>query len=167
MSRVAHFRWCREIATTNRAELAGPGEAAALARLETELGNLRAGLAWSLAEGNDPTGGAELALALGRFWYLRGHLDEAVRWLEPAIAAAPDLRGPLSAALGVVHQAQGLLVEATAAYEQALAVANRDRRPPAHGAEPSRPWARRCRPGRPWVRPRHLGRRPHRSPHRG
>ena len=66
-------------------ELRGPGQAAALRRLESEHANLRAAIAWACAQGH-----AELALRLAaflwRFWWVRGLLSEGRRWLSMVLA---------------------------------------------------------------------------------
>jgi predicted ATPase/class 3 adenylate cyclase len=51
-----------------------------LDRLEAELDNLRAAVEWSL-EG-ETAKGIRLILALVMFWYFRGSIDEAERWLQ-------------------------------------------------------------------------------------
>jgi non-specific serine/threonine protein kinase len=62
----------------------GPDQEAWVARLETEHHNLRAALRWSLA--HEPAVALQLAQALWRFWYIRGHLREGRRWLERTLA---------------------------------------------------------------------------------
>ncbi|MGI8479156.1 MAG: ATP-binding protein [Gaiellaceae bacterium] len=66
-------------------ELRGPGQAAALRRLESEHANFRAAIDWACAQG-----GAELALRLAaflwRFWWVRGLLSEGRRWLNKVLA---------------------------------------------------------------------------------
>jgi len=66
-------------------ELRGPGQAAALSRLESEHSNLRAAIAWACAQGR-----AELALRLAaflwRFWWVRALLSEGRRWLSKVLA---------------------------------------------------------------------------------
>ncbi len=68
-----------------------PGE---LVMVEAELDNIREALRWSLSEG-DPAGGFRLAVAVGRYWVIRAHV-EGYRWLSEALeraqAAAPALR---------------------------------------------------------------------------
>jgi hypothetical protein len=44
-------------------------------------------LRWSLQKGGDASLGVRLAAALWRFWYMSGHLSEARRWLEMALAS--------------------------------------------------------------------------------
>jgi non-specific serine/threonine protein kinase len=58
---------------------------ASLELLEREHDNLRAALRWSL-DGGDPLLGVRLATALGKFWEMRGYLQEARQWLERAVS---------------------------------------------------------------------------------
>jgi non-specific serine/threonine protein kinase len=75
--------------------LSGPQQGEWFSRLETEHDNLRAALRWSLQ--ND---GAETALrmerVLWRFWEVRGHVSEGLKWIEDAVAeghaAPPEVR---------------------------------------------------------------------------
>ena len=55
-------------------ELTGPEQLAYFRRLETEHGNIRAALSWSLEEGGDTELGLRLAGAIHVFWVYRGHL---------------------------------------------------------------------------------------------
>ena len=75
-----HAEHCLVLIEREAAELRGPGQAAALRRLESEHANLRAAIAWACAQGQ-----AELALRLAaflwRFWWVRGLLSEGRRWL--------------------------------------------------------------------------------------
>src|SRR6476659_9809959 len=59
-----------------------------LRRLDLERENLRAALASALA--NDPQAGLRLAVALWRFWLMRGYLAEGNRWLDATLGAAPE-----------------------------------------------------------------------------
>jgi predicted ATPase len=56
--------------------------------LDSERDNLRAALASALLA--DPQAALRLALALWRFWLMRGYLAEGYRWLVAALAAAPE-----------------------------------------------------------------------------
>jgi predicted ATPase/DNA-binding SARP family transcriptional activator len=56
--------------------------------LDVEHGNLRAALSSGLAD--DPAEALRLAVSLWRFWLARGHFAEGSRWLEAALAAAPE-----------------------------------------------------------------------------
>jgi predicted ATPase/class 3 adenylate cyclase len=84
-----------------------------LDRLDTELGNLRAAIAFSLTQA-DPVPGLRLAAALRIFWKARGHAGEAV----DALRALLDL--PAASELGLTR-AQALatmayLLEQTGSY---------------------------------------------------
>jgi tetratricopeptide (TPR) repeat protein len=82
---AAHFLALAEQAWP---ELWGADQERWFARLDRERGNLRAALAWAVAE-PDPELLAGLAGALGPYWEARGQLSEAHRWLDAALAAKP------------------------------------------------------------------------------
>jgi predicted ATPase/DNA-binding SARP family transcriptional activator len=65
--------------------------------LDREHDNLRAALRWSCA--HDPETSLRLVASLWRFWFLRGHAVEGARWVERALAAAPEPSRPRAAAL--------------------------------------------------------------------
>ncbi len=65
--------------------------------LDREHDNLRAALRWSCAR--EPETALRLAASLWRFWFLRGHAVEGARWVERALAVAPDSTRPRAAAL--------------------------------------------------------------------
>lgn len=54
--------------------------------IEEEIDNVRAALEWTLARSNDPVLGAQIASALGGFWFTQ-YYHEGLRWLETAQAA--------------------------------------------------------------------------------
>jgi predicted ATPase/DNA-binding SARP family transcriptional activator len=64
-----------------------------LDRLASEIGNIRAALAYLSSEEADV--GVRLAVALRKFWLERGDLAEGRAWLERALAASPDGAGAL------------------------------------------------------------------------
>ncbi len=68
-------------------ELAGPGQAECLERLEREVDNIRAALEWCLSSGQIEAGLRAMS-ALGRFWRMHGHVAEARRWLGRALEHA-------------------------------------------------------------------------------
>ena len=102
------------------------GEAAAwLERLQGELDNIRASLAWAGAAGEAELE-LRLASALEYFLRLRGHLSEGRRWLEGALArggeAPPAVRAKaLNAAANVVDRL-GEYALSRSFTEQALAI---------------------------------------------
>ena len=84
-----HAEWCLALAEGAAPELTGDRQARWFATLEAEHDNLRAALAHL-----DATRQRELqlrlAVALSRFWYVRGHLVDARRRLDEALADAAD-----------------------------------------------------------------------------
>ncbi|MBX9245200.1 tetratricopeptide repeat protein [Actinotalea ferrariae] len=102
---LRHARHFAEVARTAAEQLRGPNHLAARDRLERELPNLRAALAWSLAApgggagagagahaGVDPDErlgvGLRLCEHLSWFWYACGYQAEGRRWLGAAVEAA-------------------------------------------------------------------------------
>ena len=82
--RRAHADHYLALAEAARAALEEADPATWLSRLEAEHDNLRTALRWSV-QGGDPAIGLRLAVALRRFWSLRGHLSEGRRWQEAAL----------------------------------------------------------------------------------
>ena len=68
----------------------GPKHRQALERLEVELANLRAALAW-LETSGDGVALLRLAAALGGIWHHRSHWQEGRAWLERALELEGDL----------------------------------------------------------------------------
>lgn len=68
------------------AQWATPRQQAALARLRTEHGNLRAALEVSIADPDGPAAALALATALRHHWYADAFLAEGRRWLDQALA---------------------------------------------------------------------------------
>ena len=125
--RDRHDAWFLELAE-NAAEflLGGPEQANWFDRLELELDNLRTALAWSLGEG-DATVALRISTALTRFWEVRGHWTEALRWLEQALeraSSAPDhLRAPALVSASFMAFYRGSLDVARTFAEGGLAAA--------------------------------------------
>jgi non-specific serine/threonine protein kinase len=122
-----HAAWLVQFAEEVDPELRGPKAAQFTHRLEQEHANIRAALAWSLAEPLDQTRG-ELGLRLGgalwRFWCTCGHLREAHDWLSRLLAAfGPAHRdlvgGNAHYAAGCVAEDLGQFADALRLYEEA------------------------------------------------
>ena len=120
--RDRHARYFLSLAEMAGEELRGPEQATWVSRAETEHGNFRAALQWSLDRGATETA-ARLAGSLYALWDLHGHYSEGRRWLArvlttddelPARVRARALLG--SATLAVI---QGDLEHAAAACEEA------------------------------------------------
>jgi DNA-binding CsgD family transcriptional regulator/tetratricopeptide (TPR) repeat protein len=122
-----HRDWYLALAERADPELRGPGQGAWLERLETELDNLRAALAWSRDRNDKPGALLRLAAALERYWFVRGRYTEGRRWLDEALDQDRDAEfatvlKALDAA-GHFARQQGDYVRATALAERGLALA--------------------------------------------
>jgi predicted ATPase/DNA-binding SARP family transcriptional activator len=124
--RFRHAEWCLALAEEAEPELSGDRQTLWFARLELEHDNLRSALI-ELEAGADSERLLRLTVALFRFWYVRGHLVEARRRLEHALAYAAGqpalLRRRAVTAAAAVALLQGDYGAATAFAEQGLEVA--------------------------------------------
>jgi len=105
-------------------ELMGAGQATWLARLDADHDNIRAALDWARERAGD---GDEMALqlagALWRFWWMRGHLAEGRRWLEGLLGrggGSPAVRAQALNGAGNLAWSQGDYARATAWYEESI-----------------------------------------------
>jgi predicted ATPase/class 3 adenylate cyclase/DNA-binding CsgD family transcriptional regulator len=92
-ARVAHRDHYLALVETASAHLRGPDEAAWLDRLEAEFDNIRAALAFSVADPDSAEPGLRLATGLKWFCYMRGHSVEVIEALS-ALLWRPDARQP-------------------------------------------------------------------------
>jgi predicted ATPase/class 3 adenylate cyclase len=123
--RTRHAAYYLALAERAEAELGGPDQFAWLDLLEADHDNLRAGIAW--LGPREPLLRLRLAVALRRFWYVRGHLTEGRRHLEEALAevpaegdAPPQLRQRAMSAIAAAALIQGDNDEATRWAEQVV-----------------------------------------------
>ncbi len=104
--------------------LQGAAQAEWVDRLEREHGNIRAAFDWSLQSPDRGELGLRLAVAVYRFWLVRGYLSEGRGWLERMLAASPQAPAGLRAralnALGNFANEQGDLALTLTAYEEAV-----------------------------------------------
>jgi len=118
--------WSLALAQEAAHSLRGPEQARWLARLETELDNLRASLGWSMESPARAGEGLALAGLLGDFWSVRGHFSEGRRWLEQALALAhsPDagVLARAEAAAGKLAHSMGDYTAARTHLEAALSL---------------------------------------------
>jgi predicted ATPase/DNA-binding SARP family transcriptional activator len=83
-----HRDWYVELAESDPTPAGDLPARERLRRLDLERDNLRSALASALVD--DPRIGLRLAVALWRFWLMRGYLAEGYRWLTAALTAAPE-----------------------------------------------------------------------------
>ena len=91
-----HAAYFTDVAEAAELGLTGPEQVEWLARLEQEHDNLRAALD-RLGGLGEPLAELHLAAALGRFWYLRGHIAEGMERLGGALERNDGLVDPLTA----------------------------------------------------------------------
>jgi predicted ATPase/DNA-binding CsgD family transcriptional regulator len=123
--RRRHLDCFVKLAEESEPQLQGPEQARWIERLDTENGNLRAALEWSLTDG-DVKAGLRLAVGLGQYWFMRGHLfGEGREWLEK-ILSRPEAQEQKAAraraflSLGTLTYFQGDHGAAHSAYENSL-----------------------------------------------
>lgn len=93
-----HLDWFLSLAVQADEHLLGAGRERWVTALDAHHDDIRAALSWALSA--DPVRALRLAGALGSFWDRRGHWTEGRRWLEAALAVAPDGDPHLPRALG-------------------------------------------------------------------
>jgi non-specific serine/threonine protein kinase len=92
-TRTAHRDYYLALVETADTHLRGPEEATWLDRLETEFDNIRAALAFSVADPRSAEPGLRLAAGLHRFCNMRGHGGEALEALS-VLLKRPDAQLP-------------------------------------------------------------------------
>ncbi|MFI1022666.1 AfsR/SARP family transcriptional regulator [Streptomyces olivaceus] len=85
----AHLTYYRELARTTDPLLRGPGQRAAIERLEREYENLRTALRHAVAE-RDEQEALSLSLSLVWYWQMRDLRVEARNWFSEVMALGPD-----------------------------------------------------------------------------
>ncbi|KOV56305.1 ATP-binding protein, partial [Streptomyces sp. MMG1121] len=76
-----HRAWVRALVEEAEPLLRSAAQLPWISRLETELDNIRAALDRAVRAGDEAEAGA-IALAIGWFWWLRNHRQEAVAWVD-------------------------------------------------------------------------------------
>jgi predicted ATPase len=107
-------------------ELLGPRQGAWYERLEADLDNLRAALAWSLAHRQAEVT-VRLAASIVPFWVSRSHANEGLRWLDGALEhrgslSQPALAKALFAKAFLLLQVQANPEQANTLLEESLAL---------------------------------------------
>jgi non-specific serine/threonine protein kinase len=120
-----HAAYFTRFAEKAEPALTGPRQPVWVARLEAELANVRAALAW-LREQGRAEAVLRLAGALTRFWRLRGWYGEGAAHLVAGLAlpgtVAPEVRAKALTGACELADWQGDYVPAVAAGEQAVAI---------------------------------------------
>jgi predicted ATPase/transcriptional regulator with XRE-family HTH domain len=104
-----HAEYFLKLAEEGRQRANGPEQGLWLDRLEAELGNLRAVLAWSKAEASRLEVGLLLAAKLYAIWNRRGHLSEGRAWLTELLARPESFSYP-AARVGALRSAGALAI---------------------------------------------------------
>jgi non-specific serine/threonine protein kinase len=126
-ARAAHRDYYLALAEAAASQLVGSDQAEWLDRLDAELGNLRASIAYSQAQA-DPEPGLRLAASLHLYWRARGHAAEGAHVLRalldaPAARQATLLRArALVAAAGLLEKTGGYAI-AGSYCQEGLAIA--------------------------------------------
>jgi predicted ATPase/class 3 adenylate cyclase len=127
---VRHCEHYFQLAKDANVGMDGADQASWLARLGTELDNLRSAMSLALAEGVDPVIAVKLAVAMQHFWILRGHITEgrrlvkaalqlpAVQDFSPAKAAAHYVGAALAECQADHAEAQKMLEVSLATYRE-------------------------------------------------
>jgi predicted ATPase/DNA-binding CsgD family transcriptional regulator len=88
--RERHARWCLTLAEAAEPDLmAGRNQRSWAKRLDTDLPNLRAAVAWFLRNGN-AVAVLRLCAATADYWVQRRHYAEVLGWVQEALTLAPD-----------------------------------------------------------------------------
>jgi predicted ATPase/DNA-binding CsgD family transcriptional regulator len=122
-ARRRHAGYYLGLAEQNYIEMKGVNQRSWIDVLESEHDNLRAAMQWSLDTGEYSHGRRIAAALWAPFWWLQGHIQEGVRWLEAFQASETDSRdeiymrilegiGMLRAWQGDYEQGKALLAEA-------------------------------------------------------
>jgi non-specific serine/threonine protein kinase len=106
-----YVQWCSQA----NAEIRSHEQLAWLRRLDDEQGNIRLALEWSIAE--DSVDSLRLIGAMYRYWSMRGHLAEAMDWVDRAHATSASDPEPRS----IAHLARANICWLLGDYEAARA----------------------------------------------
>jgi non-specific serine/threonine protein kinase len=115
-ARMAHRDYYLALAEAAAPQLVAAGQGAWLDRLDAELGNLRAAIAFTLSQ-PDPEPGLRLAASLRVFWLARGHGSEAADALQALLDLPTGQRTTLTRARALAAAAN--LVERAGGYATA------------------------------------------------
>ena len=121
-----HLKFHVELAETFEVEFTGPRQVAWLHKLESDVDNVRAAIAWSMTV-RDVHAGLRLAAALREFWLLR-HIGEGIEHVRAVLAlkesaGTPAERARALACAGYLLTFQGNPAQAWTALAEARTLA--------------------------------------------
>ncbi len=120
-----HLKYFMERAEFIKPKLIGPDLKEWLNKLDEDYSNYQSALTWTL-EGNKREEGLCLAVALCKYWHIRGYISEGRRWLSSVSQQRNDIPKPALASilnyLGVFDYAQGEYDRAQIELEEAFEV---------------------------------------------
>ena len=123
--RKKHLQFFLQLAEEAEPGLTGAQQISWLDSLEVDLGNLRAGLEWSLD--SDVEAGLKMAAALWRFWLVRGYFTEGLEWLDQLLPAPGSARSEYTLARAKalyvashLSQTQGTITRGLTLAEESL-----------------------------------------------
>ncbi|HEY7199899.1 MAG TPA: BTAD domain-containing putative transcriptional regulator [Candidatus Dormibacteraeota bacterium] len=124
--RAAYAAWHADLAEGAR-QWGGDQQEAWLHRVERDLDNVRAALAWYLGDGWDPDRALRMVAGMWWVWYVRGMIGEGLAWLRRVIAASapggPSVdRAAVLMAAAAVARGQGDFADAAVLGAEALEV---------------------------------------------
>jgi predicted ATPase len=96
-ARDTHLSHYLALAEAAEPQLMGTDQIVWMDRLETEHGNLRAALRWTLEQG-DSASALRLSGSIAKFWDVRGYWSEGRQWLEQALALSHEVDSSRSSA---------------------------------------------------------------------
>ncbi len=106
-----HFGFYLAYAEANAVNLSGEEQVSAMKYMEAESDNLRAALEWGLSGTTSKQESIRMVIALGRFWLVRGNLNEGRSWMSAVLAEKDDCTCP-------EERAKALDQAALMAYQQ-------------------------------------------------
>ena len=125
-ARREHTAYFVQLAELAAAEILGTEQRAWLLRLDDDHGNMREALRWAI-EGGEAETALRLCGALGRYWWMRGYLDEGASWAGQALTmggeASSLARARALNGAGTLARSRGEYDHATALHTEALALA--------------------------------------------
>ncbi len=123
-----HYKFFLSLVQEQEKDLVGAVQFNATQIIREELDNLRAAMAWAIAQ-DQVEYALQIAIALGQFWFTQGYWREGLEWLERGLvgsrfiantvrATALTLAGRLSRLLGDYPRAISMLKESLELWQQ-------------------------------------------------